>query len=623
MSRLDDNSGTRSFLRILANARRHSGWLLLAWVSMVLVAGTTVFTYNLIRPLSDQFLSPAGISTDTSTSSDTGLIGQLDQITQRLQQALRHRFGAGRVALIVLIVLALGIKNCFAFLARFFVALFGLATIRDLRDRLFDTMLGQDPQYFASVSSGSLTSRIINDVQLLNEALAERFGDLLQDSLTVVVLMVYLAQLNARLLLFSLVLAPLMMLPVLYFSRALRRHSRQSLERIGELTGLINETIKGIRIVQGYAMQACKRRRFGSATQRLFQALLKARAIAAANAPVMEVVGACGFALLIAYASAQIAKGTMTVGDLSAFLLAVYGAYNPCKRLNKFNLALQQALVAAHRVCEVLDAPVRLRQSVSARTLDGIGDGVRLVKASFAYDTGPVVLDKLDLCLPAGSTVALVGHSGAGKSTLAQLILRFLEVSGGAVLIGGHDVRSLTLASLRAHIGLVTQETLLFDASVRYNIVAGQDRCNEHRLEAAARAALIHDVITELPQGYDSPVGENGMLLSGGQRQRLAIARALYKDPPLLILDEATSALDAQAERLVQRALENLMAGRTSLVIAHRLSSIRHADHIAVLAHGTIVEQGSHHELMLTNGAYNQMVEHQQTSSPITAEQRS
>jgi len=601
----------RAFLRVLGVARRHAAWILVAILSMIMVAGSTVFAYNLIRPVYDRVLSPTGGNDTVPVAPKSGVIGFLDRLACRGQGLLSSWVGDDRVTVLLLILAAIVAKNVFTFLSRYSVAQLGLATIRDLRNMVFDALLGQSPRYFHSTSSGVLLSRVVNDVQMISEALAERFGDLLQDMLTVIVLLVYVFSLNLRLAVATLVLAPLLLAPVVHFSRRLRLRSRQSQERMGDLTTVLAETVQGIRVVQAFGMENFEAGRFLLATQRHFLANLKARAIQAANAPVMEVVGAAGTVALIGYASSQISTGQMTLGDFSAFLLGIYGAYNPIKRLNKFNLALQQAEVAAQRVFEVVDAPVAVHDLPGVKELDRVGDGIVLDGVGFAYEDGEPVLHGVDLHIAAGCTVALVGPSGAGKTTIAQLIPRFWDVQGGAVRVGGQDVREVSLRSLRALIGLVTQETVLFNDTVRNNIAFGQESASRTRVEAAARAAFAHDFVEALPQGYDSMVGEGGMKLSGGQRQRLAIARALFKDPPILILDEATSALDPEAEHLVQQALENLMHGRTTLVIAHRLSTVRQAHTIVVMSAGRIVDQGSHNELMAREGLYRRLVEMQ------------
>jgi subfamily B ATP-binding cassette protein MsbA len=603
-----------ALFRVLALARRHLAWLGVAALSMVVVASSTVFAYNLIRPVYDGVLRP---DEPAPALPQTGLVAFLDQLSDQARTWLQPALGNDRTAILVLVLVAIVIKNLFTFLSRYAVAHLGLATIRDLRNRTFAALLGQSQSYFQATASGVLIARVVNDIEMIREAVSERFGDLLQDSLTVVVLLIYVLTLNPGLALVTLLLAPVLLAPVIHFSRRLRKRSRQSQERIGELTSILDETLKGMRVVQSFGMERFELRRFRRATFAHLRANLRARAIQAANAPVMEIVGALGFLALIAYASSQIARGAMTIGDLSAFLLGVYGTYNPLKRLNKLNLSLQQATVAAQRVLAVIDAPVEVRDRSGAQRLETLGDGIHLDSVSFSYDGERAALERLDLHIPVGRTVALVGPSGAGKSTVAQLIPRFWDVTAGAVRIGGVDVRDLTLASLRAQIGLVTQETILFNDSVRANIAYGQQDVDQEAVRAAAKAALAHDFICELPEGYDTVIGEGGSKLSGGQRQRLAVARALLKDPPLLILDEATSALDAEAERLVQQALERLMQGRTTLVIAHRLSTVRRADRIVVLDHGRVVEQGRHGELLAACGVYQRLVRLQEAGGVV------
>ncbi len=602
----------RSFLRVLGVAKRHAGWIGVAFVSMILVASSTVFAYNLIRPIYDSVLHGTSTTRVHETSKipipKKGFVGDLDRASHRAEAWLGKVVGKSRATVLVLVFLAIVIKNVFTFVARYSIAQLGLATIRDLRNAIGDALLRQSPRFFHEIPSGVLIARVVNDVKVIHEALAERLGDLLQDSLTVVVLLVYVFSLNFRLALVTLVLAPILLAPVIHFSRHLRRRSRQSQERMGDLTAILDETIKGIRVVQAFGMEEFEAKRFRSATHRHFWANLKARAIQAANAPVMEIIGSLGALALIGYASHQIASGAMTLGDFSAFLLGVYGAYNPIKRLNKFNLALQQAIVASERVYEVLDAPVEVQDKPGAGELDGIGDGVHLDHVWFAYEDESWVLKDIDLDIRAGQSVAIVGASGAGKSTIAQLIPRFWDVQKGAIRLGGKDVRDVTLKSLRAQIGLVTQETILFNDTVRKNIAFGQEDAPQDEIEAAAKAAYAHDFIMALPNGYETVIGESGLKLSGGERQRIAVARALFKNPPLLILDEATSQLDTEAERLVQHALENLMRGRTSLVIAHRLTTVRNADLVVVLRDGRIIERGSHAELLRAGGAFSEMV---------------
>ncbi len=602
----------RDFLRALRVGRRHAPWLGAAVLGMVLVAAATVFSYNLIRPVYDQLLRPEAAVATPVPGPEGGLVGWLDGLVADAQRGLQAWAVGRRGAILGLILIAVLVKNLFAYVSRYAGARFGLATARDLRVMVFDSLLGQGPGYFHRTTPAVLVSRVVHDLGLVTQVLAERLGDLLQDVLTLAAVLLYLFSLDFRLAAVTMAVAPVLLLPVVHFSRRLRHRSRQSQERMGDLAGVLDESLRGIRIVQAYGAEAYESARFARASQHQFVAGLRARAVQAANAPVMELVGAAAAAALIGYASSQIAAGRTTLGDFSAFLLGVYGSYTPLKRLNKFNLALQQASVAAERVFEVVDAPVQVREKQHAVALDDVAESVRFAGVSFAYEPGRWVLREVDLEVRRGTTVALVGPSGAGKSTIAQLIPRFWDVQEGAVLVGGRDIRGLTLRSLRSHIGLVTQETVLFNDTVRGNIAFGLPEVAEERLLEAARAARAHGFITALPEGYDTVIGEGGARLSGGQRQRLAIARALLRDPDILILDEATSSLDPPSERLVQRALEELMRDRTTLLISHRLASVRGADCILVLDAGRVVERGDHDGLMAKNGLYRRLVEAQE-----------
>jgi len=604
----------RDFLRVLGLAKRHGAWILLSVTSMVVVAASTVFAFNLVRPIYDQVLgssSPAGSALEFPAS---GMVAALDAFADRAEQILRAWVGENYAAILVLALLAIVVKNLFAFLARFASARVGLATIRDLRGQFFDALLVQTPAYFHDRPIASLVSRATNDFQLLREALAERLGDVAQDLVTVPVILVYLVSLDFRLTLATALAAPLLFAPVVHFSRRMRARAREAQERTDDIAVVIDETARGIRVVQTFGMRDFMARRFRVANQRQFLAGLTARAIQAANAPVMEIVGALSVLAVIGYAASQIRSGSMTLGDFSAFILGAYALYNPLKRLNKFNLVLQPAVVAAGRIFEIIDAPVAVRERPGARALTELGAGVRFENVGFAYRRDQWVLRGFDLDLPRGVTVALVGASGAGKSTAVQLIPRFFDVQEGAVLVDDHDVRDLTLASLRAQIGLVTQEPLLFDDTVRVNIACGRNNISTEAVETAAKAADADEFIRELPAGFDTLIGEGGVKLSGGQRQRLAIARALLLDPPVLILDEATSALDPESETMIQRALDRHTRDRTTLVIAHRLSTTRRADVVAVLASGRVAELGSHDQLVTAGGLYGRMVEMQELS---------
>jgi subfamily B ATP-binding cassette protein MsbA len=601
----------KDFLRVLRLSKRHAAWMLLAAVSMVIAGIATVFAFNLARPIFDQILRPVPAEESVLEIPETGMVAVLDRAVARAEDLLQGWIGRHRTAILALALLAIVVKNFFAFVARFASARFGLATIRDLRIEFFDSLLVQSPGYFFDRSTAALVSRAVNDLQLLREALAERLGDVAQDLVTVPLIVVYLLSLDLRMTLATAVAVPVLFAPVVYLSRRLRDRARQAQERTGEVATVIDETVRGIRVVQNFAMADFMAKRFRQANQQQYAAHLAARAIQAANAPAMEVVGVFAAMAVVSYAALNMTAGAMTLGDFSAFVLGAYAIYSPLKRLNKFNLVVQQAAVASSRVFEVIDAPVAVRERPGARPLTEIGNGIRFEGVGFSYRPDSWVLRSFDLNIPSGSTVALVGPSGAGKSTVAQLILRFFDVQEGAVRIGDLDVRDLELASLRSQIGLVTQETLLFNDTVRTNILCGRN-VSDQSMEAAARAADADTFIRGLPDEYETVIGESGVTLSGGQRQRLAIARALLMNPPMVILDEATSALDPESEAQIQQTLDRFAGRRTTLVIAHRLATIRRADAIAVFAEGRIAELGTHDELTAAGSLYRRMVEMQE-----------
>ncbi|MCJ7442381.1 MAG: ABC transporter transmembrane domain-containing protein [Thermoanaerobaculaceae bacterium] len=607
----------KAFRRLLKYVRPHIGWALAAVAGMIGVAIASVFMVFLLSPLLDDVLGGRGEARGLSAGApsvvakvkapkvpEVGIVKEMREWFERGKTALGRHLPSDAVAILLLGFLTVFVKNMFLYLGHYSLFRAGLATVKDLRDGLMDSLIAQSAGYYQLQPSAVLMSRVTNDVEQINNAISDRLADLLQDFFAVIGFLVLVFSLNFRLALATFLLAPLLLGPIVHFTRKLRHRSHQSQERLGDMNAVVDEVLKGYRVVQAFGMQAFESGRFREATRRHLRANLKARKIYALNAPVVEVLGAGGVLVLMWYAKQLIDSGAMTLGTLIAFLVGLYSLYNPIKRLNKVNLAIQGAVAAAERVFKVIDEPVAIKDRPGARELPGIRAGIRFEDVSFAYEPEKPVLRGFTLELPAGKAVALVGPSGAGKSTVAQLLPRFWDVQGGRVAIDGVDIRDLELRSLRGNLGLVTQETVLFNTTVRANIAYGQDRVDEERLHACARAAFAEEFILEFPNGFDTMIGEAGVRLSGGQRQRLAVARALYKDPPILILDEATSALDAEAEGIVQRALENLMRGRTTLVIAHRLATVRNADVIAVMEEGRVVEQGTHTGLLAAGGVY-------------------
>jgi subfamily B ATP-binding cassette protein MsbA len=476
----------------------------------------------------------------------------------------------------------------------------------DIRNDLYRRILDQSSRFHADHPSGELMARVINDVALMQSAVSNRLLDLFQQSFTLITLMALLISAHGRLALIAFVAAPLFVYPIVRFGKGMRRTSHRSQERMADLTSLMAEGVRGHRVVKAFGMEEFENRRFREATRRHLKANLRAQMLSNGSGPVVESLAVIGAAALLIYAGKSIRAGALSAPELVQFLTALMMLYDPIRKLNKVNLILQEAMAAGSRVARLLGIPNDIADRPGARSPEGVRQGISYEGVSFAYGDQPVLRD-VDLPIRAGEIVALVGPSGAGKSTLVNLLPRFFDPTAGRVAIDGVDLRDLTLAGLRALIGVVTQDTLLFNDSVRNNIAYGRADLPLERVREAAAAAYADEFVMSLPEGYDTVIGEGGAKLSGGQRQRLAIARALLKNAPILILDEATSHLDSESEALVQKALYNLIQGRTTLVIAHRLSTVTRADRILVMEAGRIVEEGSHGELLALGGSYKRL----------------
>ncbi len=480
----------------------------------------------------------------------------------------------------------------------------GQRIIADVQKALFARLMRADLAYFHAHPTGTLISRFTSDAVLLRGAAANVLGGMGKDAVTVAFLIAVMFYQDWLLGLVSFFVFPLAIYPIVGIGRRIRRVAANTQAEIGQLTTLLSQTFQGARHVKAYGMEAYEERRAAGLFERLFALIVRAGRTRSRASPMMEALGGAAIAAVILYGGHQVIAGTRTPGALFSFITALLLAYQPLKNLANLNSSLQEGLAAAERIFEVLDIEPTIRDKPGARPLRIAGGEIRFDSVRFGYASGAVALDGLSLVVPAGYTVALVGPSGAGKSTILNLILRFFDVDAGSIAIDGQDVRSVTLASLRGAIALVAQEVSLFDDTVHANIAYGRFDASGAEVEAAARAAAADGFIRELPNGYGTLVGEHGVRLSGGQRQRIAIARAMLKDAPILLLDEATSALDSESERQVQAALRALMRGRTTLVIAHRLSTVQGADLICVVDRGHIVEIGRHAELLAHDGRY-------------------
>jgi subfamily B ATP-binding cassette protein MsbA len=564
-----------SFHRLLGYARPYRGRFAAALAAMMVYAVASATLALLIKPLTDQVL-PRRV--------DAFFLGfPIDLRTW------------GIAVLIVYLFKGLG-----AYFSTFLMTDIGQRVVRDLRNKLFRHMLDQSASFFGRRSTGQLMSRITNDVNQVQHAVSETIGDLLREGLALVGYTGALFYLDYRLALVVVTGAPVVVYPLVRLGQRIRRTTRRSQEEIEHLSHVAAEAFTGHRIVKAFGAEAHEGGRFRRAAERLYRTNLKVTSTVAVLPPLMEFLGGLGVVGLIWYGSHQISAGRITQGDFMAFVVAAFLIYGPIKRLSRVNTNLQQAMAASERIFEILDTHSEVKERAQAATLPPLRHSIEYSNVSFAYEdgSGNYVLRDVSFQVGAGQMVAIVGLSGAGKTTLVNLLPRFYEVTSGAVLMDGVDIRNVTIRSLRANIGIVTQETVLFDDTITANIAYGSPHAAREEIEAAAQAAHAHEFIAALPESYETRIGERGQLLSGGQRQRLAIARALLKNSPVLILDEATSSLDAESERLVQEALANLMRNRTSFVIAHRLSTVRRADKIIALEGGRVAEIGRHDELL-------------------------
>jgi subfamily B ATP-binding cassette protein MsbA len=482
----------------------------------------------------------------------------------------------------------------------------GLRIVQDVRNRLASHLQYMSLSFFSRHPSGTLLSRVGSDVTLLRAALTNAMASFLKDTTSVIVLVAVAFLKDWFLASIAFVVFPASVLPVMRFSRKIKGLTHRGQIRTGTLTAYLQESIQGNRIVKAFGMEEYESRRFADENRRLLRQSLRASRMRGIVAPMIELLAAFGIGGVLWYGGWSVVGGSRTPGEFMAFLAAMFLMYQPFKGLTRTYAMVQQGLAGAERVFEILDEAPEIRDRPNAQAAPRFARAIEFHDVSFAYGATPV-LKGVNLVIRAGEMVALVGVSGAGKSTLADLIPRFYDAGSGRITIDGVDIRDVTLVSLRAQIGIVTQHTFLFNDTVRNNIAYGDPSRNMDDIITAARAAHAHDFVVAMRKGYDSMVGELGMQLSGGQRQRLAIARALLKDAPILILDEATSSLDSESERSVQDALENLMTTRTTLVIAHRLSTIRKADRIVVLVDGEIAEEGTHDELLGRKGAYSRL----------------
>ncbi|MSP49888.1 MAG: ATP-binding cassette domain-containing protein [Alphaproteobacteria bacterium] len=561
------------FRRLLReNVRPEARWLVLALLCMVLVAFSTAALAKLMEPVLDQVF------------------------TQKSRERLLE------VALSVLAVFL--IKGFATYGQAVLMSRVGLRIVARLQTRVVDHAIRLDLAYFHETPTGTLVSRVIYDTAMLRGIVANVLTGLGKDLLTLLFLVALMFWQDWKLAVVAFFAFPTAIWPILRIGRRTRKVSANTQAEMAELNTLLSQVFQGARHVKAYGMEVYETARAARLIDRVTGLMMKAARIRSAGHPIMETLGGIAIVAVILYGGWQVIEGERTTGAFFSFVTALLLAYEPMKRLTQLNAALQEGLAAAERVYQVLDEPPRITDRPGAKPLAIAGGALRFEDVRFAYREDRPALDGVSLDVLAGKTVALVGPSGGGKSTILNLIPRFFDVDAGRVAVDGQDVRDVTLASLREAVALVSQEVSLFDDTVGANVAYGRQTASEAEIVAAAKAAQAHDFIQALPEGYATRIGEHGVKLSGGQRQRIAIARAMLKNAPILLLDEATSALDTESERLVQAALKDLMRGRTTLLIAHRLSTVIDADRIYVIDAGRVVESGRHGELLQSDGAY-------------------
>jgi subfamily B ATP-binding cassette protein MsbA len=562
------------YIRLLRLVKPHTPRFILAMICMAVVGAATAAAAYLVKPAMDDIF--------------------LDR-------------NEGMLILIPVVVLVIYLlKGVCNYGQTVLMSHIGFRIVTDLRRDLYRQILRQPLSFFTKNPTGILISRITNDVTYLQGAVSEAVTSLLKDSFTLVGLVFVIFWRDWKLAIIASLVFPLAVYPIAQFGRRMRRIATESQVSMGDLISLLQETITGNRIVKAFGMEEHENRRFAGENERQFRLTMKSVTVRAISSPLMEFLGGLGIAAIIFYGGYQVIAGTSTPGTFFSFLAALLMLYEPVKRLTNVNNTIQQGLAGAERIFQILDTEPEIQNRPGAAELPPIRREISIEGVTFRYEEDPVLRD-VYLKILAGEVVAFVGMSGGGKTTLVNLIPRFYDVNEGRVAIDGTDIRDVTLESLRAQIGIVTQQTILFNDTVRGNIAYGDVRRSDEDVSRAAKAANAHDFILKLPQGYDTVIGEQGVKLSGGERQRISIARALLKDAPILILDEATSSLDTESEIEVQDALEKLMKGRTTLVIAHRLSTIRNADRIIVLVDGRIVEEGTHESLLEKRGEYSKL----------------
>src|SRR5262249_4353621 len=590
-------SSVRQLMRLLRYILPFLPQLLLGAILLASVGLLEAFRWVLLRPVLDRVLNPSTGSENIQLFTIPGT----SRIVYLQQFVPSHFHNAWTVVAFALVAASI-LKGVFDYAGTYLVNHAGFGMITDLRNDLYESVLRRSAAFFQKHATGTLVSTIVNDIERVQFAMSSFMAEFFQQFFTFIFTSIAVVALGGRLAWVLVLFVPAIVYSSKKIGRQVRHTTRRGQDKLAAIQNILHETITGNRIVKAFGMENWEIARFRKAAQRLFRANLRSVAAASISSPLMDIFGAIAIALLLLLGRDQVSHGAMTLGIFGAFIASVFSLYNPVRKFALFNNNFQQALGASSEIFRFMDTEDDVHEKRNATPLPRFAREVSFDNVWFSYegngDSAREILRGINLQVKSGEVLAVVGSSGAGKSTLVHLIPRFFDVTSGRLLIDGHDVRDVTLASLRSQISVVTQETILFNDTVRNNIAYGQPAVSQKTVEAAAHAALAHDYISDLPSGYETVIGDRGIRLSGAERQRIAIARAILKNAPILILDEATSALDSESEALVQSALQNLMTGRTVFVIAHRLSTVRSADRIIVLENGSIADEGPHEQLM-------------------------
>ncbi|HWZ46088.1 MAG TPA: ABC transporter ATP-binding protein [Candidatus Saccharimonadales bacterium] len=611
----------RQLLRLLGYMRPYLPQFLASVVLMAVVGLMDAFRILLMGPMLGSVLNPAKQTDSIRLTSFPG-----SSYVLYLEHFIPRNFHNVMTVVAVALVGSTIIKGVCDYLGTYLVNYAGLGMITDLRNKLYNRILWRSASFYSRNTTGTLVSTVINDVEKIQVSLSTVTAEFLQQFFTLIFTVAVVIAKGRQLAWVLVLFIPIAMISVFRIGRRVQQTTRKGQDKLADIQNILQETITGNRIVKAFGMERWESQRFFGAARKLFKANLRSVRAQAISSPMMEIIGAIGVAALLKLGRVLIQKEVFVENsDFLVFIFAVFKLYDPIRKFAVFNNSYRQSMGASSQIFKFMDEEDEVLEKPAALTLPPFRESVRFEDVGFSYgeNGNATILRNVNLEVRAGEIVAIVGSSGAGKSTLVQLIPRFFDVTGGAIRIDGHNVCEVTLASLRAQIAIVTQETILFNDTVRNNIAYGQPDVKEETVIAAARTALAHDFIQQLPEGYDTIIGEKGLRLSGGERQRIAIARALLKNAPILILDEATSALDNESESLVQSALQNLMTGRTVFVIAHRLTTIRRVDRIVVLEHGRITDSGTHEDLLTRLGTYRKLYELQfmdlETARPVDA----